>query len=131
MQRPAWLTEKQINIPVQLALERSPDLPDVPLIMDFAKTERQRQMLRLVFSRQNMARPFMTPPGIPEDRRQALRAAFDKTMADPEFLADAKARGLDVNPVSGADIDKLIRDVYQTPADVVAEVRATIAQGAK
>jgi tripartite-type tricarboxylate transporter receptor subunit TctC len=131
LQRPDWIRDKQVNIPVQLSLEKSPELPDVPLIMDFATTERQRQILRLVFSRQTMARPFVAPPGIPEDRKQALRAAFDKTMADPEFLAEAKARGLDVNPVSGADIDRLIRELYQTPADVVAEVRATIAQGAK
>jgi len=131
LQRPEWVATKQVNIPVQLALEKSPELPDVPLIMDFATTERQRQILRLVFSRQSMARPFVAPPGIPEDRKQALRAAFDETMADPEFLAEAKARGLEVNPVSGVDIDKLIRELYQTPADVVAEVRATIARGAK
>ena len=131
LQRPEWVATKQVNIPVQLALEKSPELPDVPLIMDFAATDRQRQMLRLVFSRQSMARPFVAPPGIPEDRKQALRAAFDETMADPEFLAEAKARGLEVNPVSGVDIDKLIRELYQTPADVVAEVRATIARGAK
>jgi len=131
LQRPEWVAQKQVNIPVQLALEKSPELPDVPLIMDFAATDRQRQMLRLVFSRQSMARPFVAPPGIPEDRKQALRAAFDETMADPEFLAEAKARGLEVNPVSGVDIDKLIRELYQTPADVVAEVRATIARGAK
>jgi len=130
LQRPDWVRDKQVNIPVQLALHKNPELADVPLITDLATTERQRQILRLVFSRQTMARPFVAPPGIPADRKQALRAAFDQTMADPEFLAEAKARGLEVNPVSGADIDKLIGEVYQTPADVVAEVRAAIAQGA-
>jgi hypothetical protein len=122
---------KQVNILVQLALKKSPELPGIPLIAEFATTDRQRQILRLVFGRQAMARPFVAPPGIPADRKQALRAAFEKTMADPDFLAEARQRGLEVNPVTGADIDKLIDELYQTPADVVAEVRAIIAQGAK
>jgi tripartite-type tricarboxylate transporter receptor subunit TctC len=129
-QHPDWVANKQVNILVQLALSRSPELPDVPLIADLATTDRQRQILRLVFSRQAMARPFLAPPGIPEDRKQALRAAFDETMHDPAFLAEAKQRGLEVNPVSGAEIDKLIEELYQTPRDIIAEVRASIAPGA-
>jgi tripartite-type tricarboxylate transporter receptor subunit TctC len=78
-----------------------------------------------------MARPFVAPPGIPDDRKEALRKAFDETMADPEFVAEAKHRGLEVNPVSGAAIDTLLDGLYRTPADVVAEVRATIAAGGK
>ena len=131
LQRPDWIRDKQINILVQLALQKSPELPDVPLITDFAKTERQQHILKLVFSRQSMARPFAAPPKIPEDRKQALRKAFDDTMADPDFLAEAKQRGLEVNPVSGAEIDKLLTELYQSPADIVAEVRATIAEGGR
>jgi tripartite-type tricarboxylate transporter receptor subunit TctC len=129
-QHPDWVANQQVNILVQLALSRSPELPDVPLIADLATTDRQRQILRLVFSRQAMARPFLAPPGIPDDRKQALRAAFDETMKDPAFLAEAKQHGLEVNPVSGAEIDKLIEELYQTPADIIAEVRASIAPGA-
>jgi tripartite-type tricarboxylate transporter receptor subunit TctC len=131
MQRPDWLTNKQVNILVQLALAKTPELPDVPLITDFATTDRQRQILRLVFSRQAMARPFTAPPGIPADRKQALRKAFADTMADPAFLDEAKQRGLEVNPVSGEEIDALIGELYRSPPDVVAEVRASIAPGAK
>jgi tripartite-type tricarboxylate transporter receptor subunit TctC len=130
-QRPEWITSKQVNILVQLALKRTPELPDVPLVTEFATTDRQRQILRLVFSRQAMARPFTAPPGIPADRKQALRRAFADTMADPAFLEEAKQRGLEVNPVTGAEIDDLIAELYQTPPDIVAEVRATIAPGAK
>ena len=129
-QRPEWVPKKLVNILVQLALAKSPELPDVPLITDFATTDRERQILRLVFSRQAMARPFTAPPGIPAERKQALRAAFDATMQDPEFLAEAKQRRLEVNPVSGAEIDKLIEELYATPKDIVSEVRATIAPGA-
>jgi tripartite-type tricarboxylate transporter receptor subunit TctC len=103
----------------------------VPLILDFATTERQRQILKLVLSRQSMARPFAAPADLPADRKQALRRAFDATMADPEFLTEAKQRGLEVNPVGGAAIDKLVGELYETPADVIAEVRAVISEGAR
>jgi tripartite-type tricarboxylate transporter receptor subunit TctC len=130
-QRPDWVRDRRVNILVQLALAKAPELPDVPLIADFATTERQRQILRLVFSRQAVARPFVAPPSLPEERRDALRAAFDATMRDPTFLADAKQRGLEVNPVSGAEIDKLLADLYATPTDILAETRAVIAPGAQ
>jgi len=130
-QRPEWVTDRRVNILVQLALAKAAALPDVPLITDFATTDRQRQILRLVFSRQAMARPFVAPPGIPAERRDALRAAFDATMRDPEFLAEAKQRGLEVNPVSGPKIDKLLDELYASPADTVAETRAIIAPGAR
>ena len=126
-QKPEWLTEGKIRILVQLGLARSPDLPDVPLVTDFATSERQRQILRLVLSRQVMGRPFAAPPDLPEDRRRALRDAFDQTMKDPEFLADAAKAGLEVNPVAGAELDRLIGELYATPPDVVEEARAAIA----
>ena len=82
-EKAAWLAEKKLNLIVQLALEKARDLPDVPLIVDKAQTEAQRQILKLIFSRQTMGRPFVAPPEIPADRRDALRAAFDQTMKDP------------------------------------------------
>ena len=103
----------------------------MPLVLDFADTDRKQQILKLVLSRQSMARPFAAPPGLPEDRKQALRNAFDATMADAEFLAETRQRGLEVNPVSGADIDKLVDELYRTPPDIVAEVRKMISDGAK
>ena len=130
-QRPDWITNRQVNILVQLALKKSPELPDVPLVTEFATTDRQRQILRLVFSRQAMARPFTAPPGIPAERKAALRKAFDETMKDTAFLEEAKQRSLEVAPVTGAEIDALIGDLYRSPPDVVAEVRASIAPGAK
>ena len=124
--KPEWIAEKKVYLPLQLNLTRSPELPDVPLLLDFATSERQRQMLMLVLSRQDMGRPFMAPPGIPDDRKAALRQAFDATMRDAEFLAEAKRRKQEVHPVSGAAIDALIAELYATPKDVVAETRKTI-----
>jgi tripartite-type tricarboxylate transporter receptor subunit TctC len=124
--KPDWIAQKKIEVPVQLNMTKSPDLPDVPLIGDYAQNERQRQILRLVLSRQTMGRPFMAPPGIPADRAAALRAAFDATVKDPEFLAEAKARGQEVSPVSGAALDALIAELYATPKDVVEETKKAI-----
>ena len=80
-------------------------------------------MLKLILSRQEMARPFAAPPGVPDDRKAALRKAFDDAWADPELLAEMKARGQEVNPVSGAALDELIAELYTTPKDVVEETR--------
>jgi tripartite-type tricarboxylate transporter receptor subunit TctC len=79
-----------------------------------------------VLSRQNMARPFAAPPGIPADRAKALRKAFEETLHDLEFIEEAKGRGLEVNPVPGAEIDKLIDDLYKTPPAVIAQAKAAV-----
>ena len=124
--KPDWISGNKLSLPVQLNLTKSPDLPGVPLLGEFATTERQRQIMKLVLSRQTMGRPFMAPPGIPADRAAALRAAFDATMKDPEFLAEAKLRGQEVNPVSGAALDQMLAELYATPKDVIAETKAAI-----
>lgn len=124
--KPDWISGNKLSLPVQLNLTKSPDLPDVPPLGEFATTERQRQIMKLVLSRQTMGRPFMAPPGIPADRAAALRAAFDATMKDPEFVAEAKLRGQEVNPVSGAALDRMLAELYATPKDVIAETKAAI-----
>jgi tripartite-type tricarboxylate transporter receptor subunit TctC len=124
--KPEWIAQRKVVMPVQLNLAKSPDLPDVPLLGDYATTERQRQIIKLVLSRQTMGRPFMAPPGVPPDRAAALRAAFDATVQDPEFQAEAKARGQEVNPVSGAAIDRMLAELYATPKDVTEETRRAI-----
>jgi tripartite-type tricarboxylate transporter receptor subunit TctC len=131
LQRPDWVATHKLNVLIQLAMQPSPELPGVPLIADLTTTDRQRQIVDLVLSRQAMGRPLVAPPGIPVDRKEALRAAFDATMADPDFVAEATARGLEVNPVKGADLDKLLVALYATPPAVIAEVKAIIAEGAK
>ncbi len=127
--KPEWLANKEVNLPIQMNLTKNPDLPDVPLVTDFAKTDRERQILDLVISRQTMGRPFAAPPGLPPDRAAVLRAAFDATMADKDFLNEAAERGLDVNPVTGSALDKLVGDLYATPSDVIAETKSLIAKG--
>ena len=95
--RPQWVAEKQINVVLQLSLSKHPELPDVPLIMDLANDDASRQMFALAFGTQKMGRPAAAPPGVPADRADALRQAFDATMADPEFLEDARRSALEVD----------------------------------
>lgn len=125
--KPEWLRDKKLRILTVLALERSPELPDVPSVMEFANTERQKQILRFVLNAQTLGRPFVAPPGIPQDRATALRKAFEETMADPAYLAEMQAKKLDVGPVSWQTIEALLKDVYSTPPEVVEEARSIIA----
>jgi tripartite-type tricarboxylate transporter receptor subunit TctC len=124
--REAWITEKKLNFLVHISDQKAPELAHVPLITDFAN-ERQKQIVRLVTSRQVVGRPFAAPPGVPEERKQALRAAFDATLKDPAFLDEANKLKLEVNPVSGVDVDKLLSELYRTPKDIVEEARKAIA----
>lgn len=119
-----WVENGDINILVQLSLNKHPDLPDVPLIMDFVENDEQRQILELVFARQVMGRPFAAPPGVPEDRVEALRDAFMATMEDPEFLAEAETAELEITAVSGADIEELVKRTYEAPSEVVEQTKA-------
>jgi tripartite-type tricarboxylate transporter receptor subunit TctC len=122
----SWWKEKKINILLQFALAKHADLPDVPLITDLAKNEDQRQMLRLIFARQVMGRPFLAPPGVPQERVEALRAAFMATMADKEFLADAKKARLEIAPVSGDKVQALVKQTYATPMKVAQQAAAAL-----
>jgi tripartite-type tricarboxylate transporter receptor subunit TctC len=121
-----WVDDGTIKILVQLSLHKHRDLPDVPLVMDFAKNDEQRAMLRLIFARGAIGYPFLAPPGVPAERAAILREAFDATMKDAAFLAEAKRSNLEIVAVSGADLQKLVVDIYRTPADLVAKTRALI-----
>ncbi len=124
--RPTWLKERKIKVLVQLALTKHPDLPDVPLITDLATNQSQRQMLRLIFARQVMGRPFVAPPGMPADRLAALRKAFMQTLADKDFLADAAKARLEIAGVSGEEVEKLVKELYATPTDVAQQAAAAL-----
>jgi tripartite-type tricarboxylate transporter receptor subunit TctC len=124
--RPQWYKDGTINVLVQLALSKHPDLPNVPLVMDLAKTDTERKMLRLVFARQTMGRPFVAPPGVPADRAAALRKAFMDTMKDKEFLAEAAKTKLEIVPVSGEALQKLVDETYDVDPAIAARVAKAI-----
>ncbi len=124
--RASWIADKKINILLQLGLHKHPDLPDVPLVMDLPMPDENKDILRLVFARQVMGRPYAVPPGIPADRLAALRKAFSETMKDPAFLADAEKAQLELNPVSGEDVQKLVTDIYRISPDVARKAGALL-----
>jgi tripartite-type tricarboxylate transporter receptor subunit TctC len=122
--RPTWLQDKKIVVLAQLGLRKHPDLPDVPLVTDFAKTDEQRQILKLVFARQVMGRPYLAPPGVPKERAAVLRQAFLETLRDADFISEAQKAKLEINPVGGEEVEKVVSEVYQTPAAVVQKAAA-------
>jgi len=114
-----WLDEKKVNIIVQMALEKAPDLPNVPLIMEFAKTDLDKKALEFLFAPQVMAWPLVAPPEVPADRIATLRKAFEATMKDSDFLNDAKKLNIDVEPVTGELMQTMVARVSSFDRTVV------------
>ena len=119
LRKPDWLAEKKINILFQLALERHPELPDVPLALDMVSDPQGRQVLELLLAPQEMGRPFFAPPGLPAERLTTVRHAFQKTLADPDYLKDADKAGIEVQYTSGEAVQALLERVYATPQNIV------------
>ena len=118
---PQWLADHSVNLIVQAALKKEPEIAAVPLASDLASNPEQLQILKLLLVSQEMARPFAAPPDVPADRKAALIAAFNATMKDADFLAEAAKLDFDVRPVDASTIDALLTEVYQTPKDVLAK----------
>jgi hypothetical protein len=112
--------EDKINILLQATLKPDPRLKDVPLATDAAPAGIERQALALFFARTEIGRPFVAPPGVPQDRLDALRKGFEETLQDPGFIADAKTQQLNIVPVSWQTIQEDVAKAYETPKDVVA-----------
>lgn len=121
---PDWRPEKKINIIVQYALRRHPEMADVPTVVEVARTEEQRQILRAVMNATEIGTAFFTTPGAPPDRVQALRNAFDATMKDPEFLAEAARTNLTIGPLSGEELQKLVAEVASLSPEMIEKVKA-------
>jgi tripartite-type tricarboxylate transporter receptor subunit TctC len=117
--RPDWLPQKKVNIPIQFALKRNSRFPDVPAISEYAKDERTKQILALVFSPQAMDRPVLLPPGTPKDKVDALRKAFKEAVEDPRFIAEAKKQKLEVDYVSGEEVQEVIENAFSFPPDII------------
>jgi tripartite-type tricarboxylate transporter receptor subunit TctC len=127
-QRPEWVRDKTITIIGHFSLEDPPELRPFARIVDLARTESDRQALRLVLARQAHGRPYFLPPGVPAARAAALRRAFDATMGDPAFIAEAAAMKVDIDPMTGEAVQGLVDQVHRTtPADVVERVRTMMA----
>lgn len=116
---PAWILEKKVNILTQFAKVKMAALPDVPLASEFIKDPRDRMVYDVLTIPQEMGRPIVAPQRVPVERVAALRAAFNDTMKDPEFLSDAERSQLIVEPLTGQEMNAYIKEIYATPPEVL------------
>jgi tripartite-type tricarboxylate transporter receptor subunit TctC len=124
--RPHWIKDNKLNVIVQLGLAKLPELPDVPSALDLVSDPVKREVLELILIRQEIGRPVAAPPGVPADRLEALRRAFDDTMKDPEFLAEAAKAQLEIEPLTAREIDTLLANAFATPRAIVAQAAELI-----
>jgi tripartite-type tricarboxylate transporter receptor subunit TctC len=122
-ENPDWLKTGKINLLTQVGLERDPEFPDLPLLIDLAKNEEVRAILKLFSTDVVIGRPFVTSPGVPPERVGILRTAFAEMLKDPAFLTQSTAAGLDVAPVDGAKLQAIVSGLVHTPDDIVAKAR--------
>jgi tripartite-type tricarboxylate transporter receptor subunit TctC len=125
--KPEWIRDRKINILLQMSLTRHPQLPDTPTVLDIARDDKQREILRLIFAQSQMGRVLLAPPGLQRAQMDAHRAAFDQVVKDPEFLADTERARLEISgPMSGAEVDALIADLYRAAPERIKEAAAII-----
>ncbi|HEU0071418.1 MAG TPA: tripartite tricarboxylate transporter substrate-binding protein [Alphaproteobacteria bacterium] len=129
--RPTWVPEKKLIPFLTLSLRKNPELPDVPVVTEFAKTDEQMQLLKLFLSRQEMGRPYVAPPGVPSDRIAILTKAFDETMKDEKFVAEMVKNKLEVSPMSGKEVAAMLNEIYAMPKDVTDKAREIVEKGAR
>jgi tripartite-type tricarboxylate transporter receptor subunit TctC len=124
--RPHWIRDKLLNVIVQMGLQKLPDLPEVPSALDLVTDAENKRVLELILIRQEAGRPFAAPPGVPSDRLAALRRAFDATLGDAEFRSDAAKAQLEIEPLTGNEIDNLLATAYSTPKPIVHKAAALV-----
>ena len=124
--RPDWVRDRKVNQLVQLGVTKNKNHLDVPLALDLAKTEADKQAIEFVVSPNLFARPFTAPPGVPVERVAALRRAFNATLEDPEYIAEAKQRKMQVLLVMGEEIDAVLKRIYSMPRSVMDRVSAAL-----
>src|SRR5262245_48788393 len=127
--RPTWIKERKITVLLQAALQRDPELPDVPFALDFVRNDADRKVMELYLTQKTAARPLIAPPGVPADRVAALREAFASLAQDAEFIADAQRSGLDIAPVSGAEVDKVVALIGAASPETVQRLGKEIFTG--
>ena len=122
-----WIRDKKITLLVQIGLEKDKELPDVPLLLDLVSNPNDKSAMRLLSAPTTIGRPIFTTPNVPQERVEALRKAFDETMKDPAFLAAAQKANMDLNPVSGERLQKIVSELFQTPPAAVARLKEILA----
>lgn len=121
--RPDWIKDQKIRFLAQMGMKPHAKLKGIPFVLDLAKTPEDRSVLELVFAKYQMGRPYFVPQDVPKNRLDALRAAFDETMKHPDLLVDANKSRIEINPVSGAEVQAMVEKLYQTPEPLARRTR--------
>ena len=121
-----WIRDHDVNILVQFTTKRHPQLSGIPTLLEMATTGEGRRALSFYVSGAEIGRSLLAPPGVPPDRVAALRAAFDATTKDPEFIAEIERSGQEFQPDSGAQVEQLIKDVSMMPPEIVERVKTIL-----
>jgi tripartite-type tricarboxylate transporter receptor subunit TctC len=124
--KPDWLRDRKINVLTVTALEKSPDFPDVPAVVDLVSKPEDRQLLELMVGPTMIARPFVAPPGLPASKAALLRRAFDATTQDPDFRAEVAKTQTDLAPTTGEEVQKLVARIYATPRPVIERIKKVL-----
>lgn len=124
MLNPDWVNSGRLKVMFNMETNRNPKLKDVPTIFEFMDDKRSQQILQFISSSTEFGRPFAAPPGIPKNRLAALRKAFDQTMRDEAFVKEGSKLEMDISPLSGEDLEKLVANLYQIPRPVIDEAKA-------
>jgi tripartite-type tricarboxylate transporter receptor subunit TctC len=120
------LKDDKVLILIQLAIAKDPELPNVPLFTDLVSSEEDRNALELLLAPTAIARPFFLPPDVPKARAESLRTAFERTMKDPDYLADAQRENISARGLSGTEMQALVERIYHMPASVVARAKSLV-----
>ncbi len=116
---PDWVKGKKLNVILQMGLTALPDLPGVPSAIDLVANEEDRQVLELILTPQEMGRPFVAPPGVPAERLAILRRAFEATWKDPDYLAEAQRLQMEIEPMTGAQMQTMLETAYGRPKRII------------
>jgi tripartite-type tricarboxylate transporter receptor subunit TctC len=122
-EEPEWVRDKKLHYLIQVGLKKDPEIPQVPLLLDLAKGKKAKAIVKLYSAQISTGRPMFVVKEVPKDRVAILRAAFDKAMPDPRFLADAKKLNFDVAPTSGKELQEIVADMMNTPKEFLEEAK--------
>jgi hypothetical protein len=126
IRRPDWIPNGTVSVLFQGGLKPNPELKGVPFVVDLAQRQEDKQAIEFLYAGQGIGRPFIAPPDLPPDRLKMLRDAFDATMTDPEFIAEAKLRKLTLDPEDGEHLEALIQKTYATPKPIIDRIAKLI-----
>lgn len=127
-QNPEWIRDNKINFIFQMTAKRDPLMPDVPTLLEYATNDEQKNIISLMVTTEAVGRPLLAPPGVPAERVALLRKALTEVVKDADFLAEADKAKLEISPVSGEELQQMVKDLVATPADILEKYKQAVSR---